>query len=601
MLKDIIVVIGGLALVLLGQFQTVDQIALLTIIPKLGGAFSQWSSAYLKLSDAMVSLQILRTQLRLVEPKLHAHKMALAPTFRRRGLTAEMGVPENEGMLDSIELDELSGGHDGGDGEGTGANLEVRDLSYPVVRRRKVKSRFTMALKRRRSLEDQAKEEKEEREKEMDDAGGEGAVLLLRHVSLKVHAGDTVCLFVAPGNRETCAALLDIVAGLRKERNYVGSVQVGHDSTPLISNGDGGGKQEKGRRIAYVKDRGALIAGTVKDNLRLCNLDATDAQLCEAARLACLVGGGKVHDTANGGGGEEDSIDGAVWSELTEILNQEVGDNGSYLDASERQRLCLARAIVTNPDVLLLEDPVHWQADDAAISERIMRNVSRLPCTVIFSTSQPRFVEFATHFCAFTGDGRLEPLQARGEDAYQVLLKRVKKAGGGMSPTQQRASVQRRQILTSKALRKMYPKLSDVARVVEQEQTAGSEVIGGIRRRILRELSTRGINGAGGAAGGSSRGLRRREGSGRGIGKSPQRRTSSIGLVGGGGGAAFGGDTTDEGEGDDHFVYDSPMHREGKADGDLGGDIELSVVPNPAFQPSRKHKESRGRQVSNDL
>ena len=253
MLKDIIVVIGGLALVLLGQFQTVDQIALLTIIPKLGGAFSQWSSAYLKLSDAMVSLQILRTQLRLVEPKLHAQKMALAPTFRRRGLTAEMGVPENEGMLDSIELDDLSG--DGVDGEGTGANLEVRDLSYPVVRRRKVKSRFSIALKRRRSLEEKAKEEKDEREKEMGDAGGEGAVLLLRHVNLSVHAGDKVCLFVAPGNRETCAALLDIVAGLRKERNYVGSVKVGDDSTPLISNGGGGGGQEKGRRIVYVKDR----------------------------------------------------------------------------------------------------------------------------------------------------------------------------------------------------------------------------------------------------------------------------------------------------------------------------------------------------------
>jgi predicted ABC-type transport system involved in lysophospholipase L1 biosynthesis ATPase subunit len=530
-------------------------------------------------------------------------------------------------MLDSIELDDLSG--DGVDGEGTGANLEVRDLSYPVVRRRKVKSRFSIALKRRRSLEEKAKEEKDEREKEMGDAGGEGAVLLLRHVNLSVHAGDKVCLYVAPGNRETCAALLDIVAGLRKERNYVGSVKVGDDSTPLISNGGGGGGQEKGRRIAYVKDRGALIAGTVKDNLRLCNLDATDAQLCEAARLACLVGGGSGSQrggrggnrggagggfdhkndgddeghatgnaTGNGGGGEEDSNGAAVWSELTEILNQEVGDNGSYLDASERQRLCLARAIVTNPDVLLLEDPTHWQADDAAMSERIMRNVSRLPCTVIFSTSQPRFVEFATHFCSFTGDGQLEPLQARGEDAYQVLLKRVKKAGGAMSPTQQR-----RKMVTSMALRKMYPKLSDVARVVEQEQTVGSEVIGGIKRRILRELSGRGINGAGGAAGGgaggSSRGLRRRKGSGRGIGKSPQRRTSSIGLVGGGGGGAFGGDTTSEGDGDDRFVYDSPMHREGKVDGAFGGDIELSVVPNPAFQSSRK--EGGERHVSNDL
>ena len=44
-----IVVIGGLALVLLGQFQTADQIALLTIIPKLGGAYGQWSSAYVKM------------------------------------------------------------------------------------------------------------------------------------------------------------------------------------------------------------------------------------------------------------------------------------------------------------------------------------------------------------------------------------------------------------------------------------------------------------------------------------------------------------------------------------------------------------------------
>ena len=106
--------------------------------------------------------------------------------------------------------------------------------------------------------------------------------------------------------------------------------------------------------IAMVLQKNTLFSGTVRDNLRWGREDATEAQIREACRIACV----------------DEFID-----RLDHGLDTELGQGGVNVSGGQKQRLCIARALLKSPKVLILDDST--SAVDTATEARIREGLAK--------------------------------------------------------------------------------------------------------------------------------------------------------------------------------------------------------------------------------
>lgn len=118
--------------------------------------------------------------------------------------------------------------------------------------------------------------------------------------------------------------------------------------------------------IGIVPQKAVLFAGTIADNLRWGNENATDGQLWQAVETA------QAKDVVEGKEGK---------------LDYEIEQGGRNLSGGQKQRLTIARAVVKNPDILILDDSA--SALDFATDAKLRAALVKLRGdTTIFIVSQ---------------------------------------------------------------------------------------------------------------------------------------------------------------------------------------------------------------------
>ena len=106
--------------------------------------------------------------------------------------------------------------------------------------------------------------------------------------------------------------------------------------------------------ITLATQENILFSMTVKDNIRYARPEATDEEVIQAARIACA-------DT--------------FIERLPEQYDTYLGEKSTKLSTGQRQRLVIARAIVKDTPILILDEPT--ASLDAATEQRIMENIKQ--------------------------------------------------------------------------------------------------------------------------------------------------------------------------------------------------------------------------------
>ncbi|MDM8157086.1 ABC transporter ATP-binding protein [Amedibacillus dolichus] len=155
-------------------------------------------------------------------------------------------------------------------------------------------------------------------DKDADDA-------VLRNINLEIASGETIGILGGTGSaKSTLVQLIPRLYDVQKGAVYVGGRNVKEYDLDTLRN-----------EVAMVLQKNVLFSGTIKDNLRWGNDQASDEEMIRACRLA-----------------QADEF----ISRFPDGYDTYIEQGGSNVSGGQKQRLCIARALLKKPKILILDD-----------------------------------------------------------------------------------------------------------------------------------------------------------------------------------------------------------------------------------------------------
>ena len=147
----------------------------------------------------------------------------------------------------------------------------------------------------------------------------------LKEINLKVKSGQTIGILGGTGSSKTSLVnLIPRLYDVSKGSVKVGGIDVRDYDIEALRN-----------QVAVVLQKNVLFSGTIKENLRWGNPDATDEELVRVCKLAQA----------------DEFIQG-----FPDKYDTYIEQGGSNVSGGQKQRLCIARALLKKPKILILDD-----------------------------------------------------------------------------------------------------------------------------------------------------------------------------------------------------------------------------------------------------
>lgn len=163
---------------------------------------------------------------------------------------------------------------------------------------------------------------------------------VLKEINLKIHSGETIGIIGGTGSAKT--SLVNLISRLYDVTE--GEVLVGGRNVKEYD------METLRNQVSVVLQNNVLFSGSILDNLRWGDMDATEEECKEACRLACA----------------DEFI-----QRFPQGYNTHIEQGGSNVSGGQKQRLCIARALLKKPKILILDDST--SAVDTATDSKIRR------------------------------------------------------------------------------------------------------------------------------------------------------------------------------------------------------------------------------------
>lgn len=163
---------------------------------------------------------------------------------------------------------------------------------------------------------------------------------VLDNINLEIKSGETIGIIGGTGSSKS--SLVNLISRLYDVEDgavYVGGKDVRSYDMETLRN-----------QVSVVLQQNVLFSGSILDNLRWGKKDATEEECIEACRLACA----------------DEFIE-----TFPDKYNTHIEQGGTNVSGGQKQRLCIARALLKNPKILILDDST--SAVDTATDAKIRK------------------------------------------------------------------------------------------------------------------------------------------------------------------------------------------------------------------------------------